>query len=67
MLEDEASVADNYIRQIFSVAHINQAKYKFVQRGVVFVIISLAIELVIITYLFAYHLSTGANIMPPIN
>lgn len=67
LLEDESSVADNYIRQIFSVARINQAKYKFVQRGVVFVIIALAIELVVITYLFAYHLSTGLNIMPPIN
>jgi hypothetical protein len=67
MLEDESSVADNYIRQIYSVARINRAKYKFVQRGVVFVIISLAIELVVIVYLFAYHMSTGLNIMPPIN
>jgi len=67
LLEDDASVANNYIGQIYSVARINREKYKFVQRGVVFVIISLAIELVIITYLFAYHLSTGLNIMPPIN
>ncbi len=67
MIEDEASIADNYIRQIFSVARINAAKYKFVQRGVVLVIITIAIELVIITYLFAYHMSTGLNIMPPIS
>jgi hypothetical protein len=67
MLEDEASIADTYIRQIFSVARINSAKYRFVQRGVVLVIITLAIELVIITYLFAYHMSMGLNIMPPIN
>jgi hypothetical protein len=67
MLEDEASIADTYIRQIFSVARINSAKYKFVQRGVALVIITLAIELVIITYLFAYHMSTGLDIMPPIN
>jgi hypothetical protein len=66
-LEDEASIADIYIRQIFSVARINSAKYKFVQRGVVLVIVTLAIELAIITYLFAYHLSTGLDIMPPIN
>jgi ABC-type multidrug transport system permease subunit len=66
LLEDEPSVADNYIRQIYSVARINRAKYKFVQRGVVFVIISLAIELVVIVYLFTYHMSTGLNIMPPI-
>jgi hypothetical protein len=67
MLEDEALIADNYIRQIFSVARINQAKYKYVQRGVVLVIITIAIELVVITYLFAYHMSTGLNIMPPIS
>lgn len=67
MLEDDSYVADNYIKQIFSVARINREKYKFVQRGVVCVIISLAVELVIIAYLFAYHLSTGLNIMPPIN
>ena len=67
LLEDESSVADNYIRQIFSVARINAAKYKFVQRGVALVIITIAIELVIITYLFAYHMSTGQNIMPPIS
>lgn len=67
LLEDESAVADNYIRQIYSVARINREKYKFVQRGVVFVIISLALELTVITYLFAYHLSTGLNIMPPIN
>jgi hypothetical protein len=67
LLEDETNVADNYIRQIFSVARINQAKYKFVQRGVVFVILSLTIELAVIIYLFAYHLSQGRGFMPPIN
>jgi len=67
MLEDESSVADNYIKQIYSVARINAAKYKFVQRGVVMVIVTLAIELVVITYLFAYHLSKGGDVMPPIN
>jgi ABC-type bacteriocin/lantibiotic exporter with double-glycine peptidase domain len=66
-LEDDASIADIYIRQIYSVARINSVKYKFVQRGVALVIITLAIELAIITYLFAYHLSSGFNIMPPIN
>jgi hypothetical protein len=67
LLEDESSVADNYIRQIYSVARINREKYKFVQRGVVFVIMSLTIELAVIVYLFAYHLSSGYNFMPPIN
>ncbi len=67
MLEDESTVAENYIKQIYSVARINREKYKFVQRGVVFVIVTLAIELIVITYLFAYHLSQGNSIMPPIN
>jgi hypothetical protein len=67
MLEDDSSVADNYIKQIYSVARINREKYKFVQRGVVCVICALAIELLVIVYLFAYHLSTGLNFMPPIN
>ena len=66
-LEDESSVNDIYIRQIYSVAQINSVKYKFVQRGVTLVIITLIIELVIITYLFTYHMSTGLEIMPPIN
>jgi hypothetical protein len=67
LLEDETLVADTYIKQIYSVARINAAKYKFVQRGVVMVIITIALELIIITYLFAYHMSTGLNIMPPIS
>lgn len=66
-LDDESSIADIYIRQIYSVARINQAKYRYVQRGVYLVIITLVIELTIITYLFTYHMSSGAGIMPPIN
>jgi hypothetical protein len=67
MMDDEASIADNYIREIFNVARINQAKYKYVQRGVVMVIITIALELVVIVYLFAYHMSQGRDIMPPIS
>lgn len=67
LLEDDTTVADNYIKQIYSVARINREKYKFVQRGVVFVIGALAIELITIVYLFAYHMNSGLNIMPPIN
>ena len=66
-LEDESSTADVYIKQIYSVARINQQKYKFVQRGVTLVIITLVIELTIITYLFTYHMSSGLDVMPPIN
>ena len=64
MLQDESQIAEVYIRQIFSVARINSAKYKHVQRGIVTVIISLTIELAIIVYLFSYYKAAGK--MPPI-
>ena len=59
VLDNEDSITDIYIRQIFSVARINSVKYKYVQRGVVLVITTLGIELVLITYLFIYHMSEG--------
>jgi len=65
-LQDDSSVMDVYIRQIYSVARINREKYKFVQRGVVMAIVTLIIELVIITYLFTYYMGEGATKMPPI-
>lgn len=65
-LQDDSSVADVYIRQIYSVARINHAKYRYVQRGVVLAIVTLIIELVIITYLFTYYMGEGATKMPPI-
>jgi hypothetical protein len=64
LLKNESKIADVYIRQIFSVARINKAKYKFVQRGIVLVIATLAIELAVIAYLFIYYLNAGE--MPPI-
>lgn len=54
-LGNEAQIADVYIRQIFSVARINSQKYKYVQRGTITIILSLAIELAIIVYLFFYY------------
>ncbi len=65
-LEEDSSVMDVYIRQIYSVARINREKYKYVQRGVVLAIITLIIELVIIVYLFTYYMGEGATKMPPI-
>jgi hypothetical protein len=44
-----------YIREIWAVAHINTAKYKYVNRGVALVIITLTLELILIAYLFVYH------------
>ena len=59
MLKDEALVTANYIRQIYSVAHINQLKYRYVQRAAVIVLTALAIELTIIAYLFAVYIGNG--------
>jgi hypothetical protein len=59
VLKDEALVSEIYIHEIYSVAKINAVKFKYVQRGVVLVITSLAIELSIIVYLFVYHISDG--------
>ncbi|MFA5308449.1 MAG: Pycsar system effector family protein [Dehalococcoidales bacterium] len=64
LLQDDAQIADIYIRQIFSVAKINAAKYRHVQRGSILVISCLAIELTMIVYLFLYYMDIGK--MPPI-
>ena len=59
MVKDEPTTIDVYSRQIFSLARINSAKYKHIQRAVLLVIIALTTELAIITYLFIYHLGEG--------
>jgi len=64
MAEDEETTINVYIRQIYSLAQINAAKYKYIQRAVLLVIISLTTELIIIAYLFASHL--GEGLVPPI-
>jgi hypothetical protein len=64
MMKDDESIMNIYIKQIYSVAMINVAKYKHVQRGIFFGIIALAVELVTIVYLFIYH--QGLGHFPPI-
>jgi hypothetical protein len=64
MAEDEETTIDVYIRQIFSLAQVNAAKYKHIQRAILLVIIALATELALIAYLFIYHLGDG--LIPPI-
>jgi hypothetical protein len=64
MSADEETTIDIYIRQIYSLAQINAAKYKYIQRAVLLVIVALTVELIIIAYLFAFHL--GEGLMPPI-
>jgi hypothetical protein len=64
MTRDEATMINVYTRQVYSLARINAAKYKNVQRAVFLVIIALATELAIIVYLFTAYL--GVGVMPPI-
>jgi hypothetical protein len=66
LLKDESSITDLYIDQIYSVARIGTAKYRYVQRGVILVIITLVIELTIIAYLFTYYMGSGVPQIPPI-
>ena len=66
MIKDEASTIDVYTRQIFSLARINAAKYKNIQRAVLLVIIALAVELALVAYLFIYYHDQGATLLPPI-
>jgi len=64
MAGDEETTINVYIRQIYSLAQINAVKYKYIQRAVLLVIISLTVELITIAYLFAYHFREG--MIPPI-
>ncbi len=63
-LKDDSSIMNMYIRQLFSIAQINNRKYKNVQRGIFMVIAALVIELAIIVYLFIFYM--GERVMPPI-
>ena len=64
MIGDESAIFDIYSQQAFSLAQINAAKYKHIQRATSLTIAALAIELSIIVYIFANYM--GAGIMPPI-
>src|SRR5512136_1505944 len=52
VIKDETSTMNVYTRQIFSLARINAAKYKYIQRAVLLVIIALGVELALVAYLF---------------
>jgi hypothetical protein len=66
MIKDEASAIDVYTRQIFSLARVNAAKYRNINRAVLLVIIALATELALVAYLFIYYHAQGASMLPPI-
>ncbi len=53
MLNEETSTTDSYIEQIYAVAKINDAKYRYVRRAVVLVVITLVAQLSLIAYTFA--------------
>jgi hypothetical protein len=64
LVDDEAATFGVYLRQLFSLAQINTAKYLHLQRATILVIIALTIELSIIMYLFVHYMGIGA--VPPI-
>jgi len=66
MIKDEASAIDVYTRQIFSLARVNAAKYRNINRAVLLVIIALGVELALVAYLFIYYHAQGASMLPPI-
>jgi len=66
MIKDESSTINVYTKQIFSLARINAAKYKNIQRAVLLVIIALAVELALVAYLFIYYHAQGATLLPPL-
>jgi hypothetical protein len=66
MVKDEASTIDVYMRQIFSLAQINQTKYRNIRRAILFVVIALGTELALVAYLFPYYYFQGASVIPPL-
>ena len=66
MIKDEASTIDVYASQIFSLARVNAAKYRNIQRAVLLVIIALGVELILVAYLIIYYHAQGGKMLPPI-
>jgi hypothetical protein len=66
VIKDETSTMNVYTRQIFSLARINAAKYKYIQRAVLLVIIALGVELALVAYLFIYYHALGSTFLPPL-
>ena len=64
ILRDETSIAEVYVRQIFSIAQVNAVKYRYLRRATLLVVIAITIELAIIAYLFINYMGQGA--LPPI-
>lgn len=56
-LSDEPGTTDLYVQQIYEIAKINTVKYKYVQRAVWLVVITLAAQLTLIIVTFAGRLT----------
>jgi hypothetical protein len=56
LLSDEPGTTDMYVQQIYEIAKINTAKYKYVQRAVWLVVITLAAQLTLIIVTFTSRL-----------
>jgi hypothetical protein len=62
MVSSEDNIINVYSHQVYTIARINSAKYKYLQRGMLFVVISLAIELLVVGYLFQHYLGIGITL-----
>jgi hypothetical protein len=56
LVNNEGSVEDTYIRQVYEIARINRTKYKFVGRSVWFVVVALFSQITFIVLMFAHLL-----------
>jgi hypothetical protein len=60
MASTQEELENNFSYQIYSVARINSSKYKHLQRGMLFVVTALGVELTVVAYLFLFYASSGA-------
>jgi hypothetical protein len=60
MANSQENIVNIYSQQIYSVARINASKYKYLQRGMLFVVIALIVELIVIAYLFQHYMGIGS-------
>jgi hypothetical protein len=56
LVNNEGSVEDTYIRQVYEAAKINRTKYKFVGQAVWFVVIALFSQITFIVLMFTHML-----------
>jgi hypothetical protein len=62
MISSEENIINVYSHQVYTIARINSSKYKYLQRGMLFVVISLAVELLVVGYLFQHYMGIGITL-----